>query len=169
MNSSTIHKWGNVVHKHRRAERRYWWTWSTDTFPCSLCFYSVLSLIVFLALERQEKEGLFEKLQEKPNCWIYEFVLVSLCLSSEEYSKVTTVKCFSDICIFSLTYCGVLFYECMCGFCRVGDALLPISRFGVSLKRCLIWSTDCSWCLITYQSSLTSSDHTAGYFSNEKF
>lgn len=168
MNSNTIHKWGNVVHRHRWAERRCWWMWSTDTFLCSLCFYSVLSLILFLALERQEKEGLFEKLQEKPNCWIYEFVLVSLCLSSEEYSKVTATKCFSDICTFSLMLSG-FFYECVCGFRSVGDALLPISRFGVSLKGCLIWSTGCSWCLITYESSLTSSDHTAGYFSNEKF
>lgn len=106
MNSNTILKWGSVVHKHRRAERRYWWMWTTDTFLCSLCFYSVLSLILFATLERQEKEGMFEKLQEKPNCWNYEFVLVSLCLSSKEYSKVTTIKCFSDICTCSLTCCG---------------------------------------------------------------
>lgn len=30
-------------------------------------FYSVLSLILFPTLERQEKESLFEKLLEKPN------------------------------------------------------------------------------------------------------
>lgn len=169
MNSNTILKWGSVVHKHRRAERRYWWMWTTDTFLCSLCFYSVLSLILFATLERQEKEGMFEKLQEKPNCWNYEFVLVSLCLSSKEYSKVTTIKCFSDICTCSLTCCGFFFYKCMCGFFRVGDILLPISRLAVFLKGCLIWSTDCSWCLITYESSPTSSDHTAGYFSKDKF
>lgn len=60
-------------------------------------------------------------------------------------------------------------YEHMRGLCRVADVLLPISSFGVSLKGCPIRSTGYSWCLITYGCSQTSSDHTADYFSNEKF
>lgn len=105
MNSNTIRKWGNVVHKHRQAERRYWWMSSTDTFPCSLCFYSVV--FNFIAhIGKTGKRQLVWKLQEKPNCWIYEFMLVSLCLSSEEDSKITTIKGFSDICTFSLACCG---------------------------------------------------------------
>lgn len=68
----------SVVHKHRRAERRYWFLWSTDTFLCSLCFYSVLSLILFLMLDRQEKKGLFEILHKRPKSLIYQFVLLSL-------------------------------------------------------------------------------------------
>lgn len=68
----------NVVHKHRWAERWYWCLWSTDTFLCSLCFYSVLSLILLLMLDRQEKKGLFEIVHKRPKSLIYQFMLVSL-------------------------------------------------------------------------------------------
>lgn len=105
---------------------------STDTFLCSLCFYSVLSLILFLMLGRQEKKGLFEIVHKRPKSLIYQFVLISLCLLLRHLH------------VFSNVLWNFFFSECICGFCRVGDVWSPISRLGVSLKGCFLWSTGCS-------------------------
>lgn len=149
MNCITTDKWGNTDHKHRQTGRKYVWMLSTNTFICSLCFYSVLHLFFFLALERQKNRGCFEKLQKKPikasNCWIDEFMLILLCLNNEECCKITTIRCFSVVCIFSahgvfFWFCLLLFcfHEKMCWYCRVGDVLLPTSWSLGSPRGCLI-------------------------------
>lgn len=119
--------------------------------PSSVASVFILCCIYFffLALERQENRGCFEKLQKKPikasNCWIDEFMLILLCLNNEECCKITTIRCFSVVCIFSahgvfFWFCLLLFcfHEKMCWCCRVGDVLLPTSWSLGSLRGCLI-------------------------------
>lgn len=43
-------------------------------------FYSVLSLILFFMLDREEKKGSFDILHKRPKYLIYQFALISLCL-----------------------------------------------------------------------------------------